>query len=378
MNIHFFAVKISGGGSHRTLDLKMRYLARKGHDVHLHTFFSGGNKIAENIPYKLHEYDISGKSFIKVQEFVIYVLEETKADIFHMEGSSFIWAGGKYKKNGGKVPTIAFLNNYPVSMGKFHKEYDKNILASKIKDFIYQYKRFIWDKLIGIGYVNHLDKIYFASPIIRQIYVNFGVNKNITAVLPDFVEVMEMQKLKKGANPFFGGFNILFTGRFVHDKGVDLLVKATKELSDVKLHLVGNGSQITQLNSLIDSYNLSDRVKIYDWMSPKDLYRYYMHADVFILPARWPEPFGRSVLESMAVGTPAITSTNTGSAWVLGESELTFNNGDVKDLIRKINKIKNQQSAREYFSNQVKKRALKFDYLNFAPKFEQDLRMLIS
>lgn len=389
MKITFFAVRInleSGGGSHRTLDLKLRYLLEKGHEVKLVTVYSGGNKGVSSVPYSIDEFDLKGKSFNEVQNFVVEEMKkrEKVSDIYYMDGGSFIWAGGMYRAQKGKVPTVAFVNNYQTSMGIHKKTYSSFpyfiIIKKKIIDSLYRMKRAVWEKTIGIKKANYLDKIYFDSPIIQDLYVKWGINRKITGILPEFVNIDKFSIQQSTHNPFENTFNILYVGRFSYDKGIDLLLKAVSLLSlnNIKLHLVGDGPYKDEIRKFVSKENLSNSIVMHTWKSQQDLINYYKNADVFVHPSRWPEPFGCTVLEAMACGAPILTSTGTGATWLVGDSGLHFKNGDLFELIKKLEVLIKDETVRKTFSEKSKIRAREFNYKNFVSFFENELLELKS
>jgi glycosyltransferase involved in cell wall biosynthesis len=69
----------------------------------------------------------------------------------------------------------------------------------------------------------------------------------------------------------------------------------------------------------------------------------YQISDVTVLPSVWSEPFGRTIIESMACGTPVVASRTGGIPEILtGEFESSlFEPKDERDLADKLNTIMN-------------------------------------
>lgn len=97
---------------------------------------------------------------------------------------------------------------------------------------------------------------------------------------------------------------ILFVGRFVRAKGVDLLIDAMSEVHiDCHLVLVGHGAQQVDYESRISSLGLASRVS---FVAPtRQVERYYQAADVFVMSSRY-EPLGQTILEALASGLPLV------------------------------------------------------------------------
>lgn len=99
---------------------------------------------------------------------------------------------------------------------------------------------------------------------------------------------------------------VLSVGQFIYRKGYDVLLKACKELSeDIGVYIVG-GEATEEYLSLQKELKLS-RVHFVGFMGRERLSRYYMAADLFVLPTR-EDIWGLVVNEAMAYGLPVITT----------------------------------------------------------------------
>src|SRR3989344_9466308 len=121
MNINCVATKmdaVTGGGSNQNLDLRLRYLARQGHEVVLTTLYSSGNKFAAKPPYSVEELDFRTTKFLDIQYSLAELLlkKEKEFDLFYLDGVPYIWGGGIYKKKGGRRPVAAYINTYLPAM----------------------------------------------------------------------------------------------------------------------------------------------------------------------------------------------------------------------------------------------------------------------
>lgn len=115
---------------------------------------------------------------------------------------------------------------------------------------------------------------------------------------------------------------IIFTGRISKEKGTDKLIKAFKiayrKNHSLKLMIVGSylhGSSIkTKYQEYLDSLSseLRDKIIYTGYVSQKELKYFYQIAEITVLPSFWNEPAGLTMLESMACGTPVITTYSGG------------------------------------------------------------------
>lgn len=112
---------------------------------------------------------------------------------------------------------------------------------------------------------------------------------------------------KNGAPPW----RILFCGRFVPAKGIDLLLRAFKLLLEsgtpAELGLLGDGEEMPQLVKLSRALGVQDRVVFHGWLGREDLLEQYRRAHLFVCCSR-KEGFGKVIIEAMAFGLPVIAS----------------------------------------------------------------------
>lgn len=93
-------------------------------------------------------------------------------------------------------------------------------------------------------------------------------------------------------------------------KGVDLLIRTVKELPNIRLVLIGEGTQKRLMMSFAKRLNVNGRVIFTGYISRKELWRYIMSASLFALPIRPSFHAGtsRAVLEAMACGLPIVVT----------------------------------------------------------------------
>ncbi len=104
--------------------------------------------------------------------------------------------------------------------------------------------------------------------------------------------------------------NLISIGRFSFQKGYDILLQSFALLEnrkDYHLTLIGNGDLKEDYIRFIKEYKLEEEVSIIDFTD--NPFYYLNHADLFISSSRW-EAIPNVVLESLACGTPVISSPN--------------------------------------------------------------------
>jgi glycosyltransferase involved in cell wall biosynthesis len=108
--------------------------------------------------------------------------------------------------------------------------------------------------------------------------------------------------------------HLLFVGRLVHQKGLDLLFPALGKLTDLpwELTVIGDGPQRGLLEGLAARLSIADRVRFAGWQRGADLDCHYRESNLFILPSRH-EGMPNVVLEAMASGLPVLATRIAGS-----------------------------------------------------------------
>ena len=112
----------------------------------------------------------------------------------------------------------------------------------------------------------------------------------------------------KRAAGFENSFVVLFVGRMVSTKGVELVVQAASmlaDMKDVKFVLIGQGP----LAPMVQRASATLGNIVYTGpQSIESLREYYRLADVLVVPSTYEEGFGRVIMEALACGTPVIGS----------------------------------------------------------------------
>ena len=156
------------------------------------------------------------------------------------------------------------------------------------------------------------------------------------------------------------GPRILFVGRFVYYKGLDVLIEAMAGCPGT-LVLVGEGPLEPELRRLVDALGLTDRVVFAGRVSEEDLPAHYRSCDLLVLPSvARSETFGVVQVEAMASGLPVIsTALPTGVPWVNqhGESGLVVPPGDAPALAAAMTMLLAEEERRRDMGRRAMARA---------------------
>ncbi|PWD97773.1 glycosyltransferase family 4 protein [Marinilabilia rubra] len=132
---------------------------------------------------------------------------------------------------------------------------------------------------------------------------------------------------------------LVYVGRYVQQKGLDLLFPAFMELQEEspgewELWCAGTGE-------LFDQRPEHPKIKHLGFLQPEELKQTLKEAGVFVLPSRF-EPWGVVVHEMAAAGFPMICSTAIGGATRFleeGKNGFLFENEDKESLKQALKKI---------------------------------------
>nr|WP_246197972.1 glycosyltransferase family 4 protein [Solidesulfovibrio aerotolerans] len=123
-----------------------------------------------------------------------------------------------------------------------------------------------------------------------------------------------------------GPMQLLFVGRVVQQKGLDVLLNALALLPpglDYRLTLVGDGPLRPALVEQAARLGLAGRVRFAGWASREDMPAVLRAADVFVFPSR-DEGMPNAVLEAMASGLPVAATRISGNEELVLDGQTGF------------------------------------------------------
>lgn len=161
----------------------------------------------------------------------------------------------------------------------------------------------------------------------------YGFESDDLVVIPPGVDVSRFRPEPSGRPAPFGirGKFVFALSRIDSNKGLDYLIRGfdrVRRESDASL-VIGGGSKAPgeheievkrSLVALVDELSLGDRANFAGYIPDADLDTYYRNASVFVLPSKY-EPFGMTVLEAMACGTPVVATGHGGLRHVLTDRQ---------------------------------------------------------
>lgn len=204
--------------------------------------------------------------------------------------------------------------------------------------------------------LNNADGVVVYSNSVKNWYKK-QFPKLQVEVCPNIQNPITLLEYKKDFNSIIELYNnkfnlkdkkiMLFVGRLVHVKGLDLLLNViSKSNTDHKLVIVGEGVLESELKEQAKILGINEKIIFAGSYSGAELYAWYQMANFFILPSRY-EPFGAVVNESLIYGCPVVASKYIGALdFINSENGMVFDPLDEKEFIETLETACNTYSER--------------------------------
>lgn len=231
-----------------------------------------------------------------------------------------------------KVPCVLYCQDlWPESTIVTHAV-KKNSLMYKVL--------FKWSKSI----YERCDRIVISSPSFKEY---FEKELNIKDKVFNVVNQPILNSTKHSEPIIFSNaHNLIYAGNIGKIQLTDLLVEAMKyvKTEDVKLHLMGMGSELSQIKEKIINDNLQDKV-IYEGAYPiEKAEAYYVNADALIVSLKDEGYVGKTIpnkaIQYMKYGRPLLVVAKGDTYDTLSKAKgAVFASEDPKDIARAIDEL---------------------------------------
>jgi len=276
-----------GGGERAFVDTAMA-LADRGHAVQVicrHSFTQRA-QLEAHPDVKVscvairNQYDLI--AIIRIRA----ALKEFQPEVVHIHLNRAARLGGRAAVSAG-IPWVGTFHNY-YSMGNYIKAAAVFTVSSDVQR-------------------HAVEQGPFAQPL---------------AVVPNFSRILPSEQAHLRSS---GPVRILSYGRFVPEKGFDILLKAFRVLLDsgveAELILGGGGPDDDKLRALCRKLELGNHMVFKGWID--DIQQELDQADLFVLSSRG-ESFGIVMLEAMASGVPIVSTRAQGPEQILSDETAFF------------------------------------------------------
>lgn len=143
---------------------------------------------------------------------------------------------------------------------------------------------------------------------------------------------------------------LLFAGRIVPEKGVKEAVQVAQQLNQ-RLLIIGPvyPEQREYFDQNIKPH-LNEKILYLGFVEREQIVRYYQKAKALLMPIQWEEPFGLTMIEALACGTPVIGFRRGSVPEVIVDGKTGFIVDSVAEMIEAVKKLKriNPKKCREH------------------------------
>lgn len=303
----FFSPNIGGVETH--LDDLCKYLVSRGYTVSVITYQPLISK------RKVASFEVNGKVTIRRISWIGYGLFNKFEpyplfEVIYLFPALFLRSLFFAFSNKKDVDVIVAHGLVASLVGKFIKPVLRKPMLATIHTIYYLDTRPIVGKVFG-WILRSYDKVLFVSNRIKEEFVNFGIDNDKTVVFTYWADSLRFKPLdKKEAKKMLGWddkFVVLFVGRLIKEKGVDILVKAARITDKHVFYAFVTSGSYEEFKTMVGS-SVPSNVIYVGPVEYSKLHFYYNAADIFVLPSQGREGFSRAVLEAALCGTPVVAS----------------------------------------------------------------------
>ncbi len=218
----------------------------------------------------------------------------------------------------------------------------------------------------------HFDKVITLNRSVRRKMAALGL-RNV-GIIPSGIDIKYIDGIKSGEGK---NNTIVYAGRLVPQKNVDVLIRAFGSVRGAELHIIGEGVERNQLEKLAHSLNLKNVKFIRPYKNHEDLIRHIKESAILVLPSKR-ENFGIVPLEAMRCGTAVISTETEGPMDYIknGANGFLTEIGNVPELAKKMQLLLDDRNLRGRIESNGRKTAESFDWDVIVEKISGEYRKL--
>jgi len=187
--------------------------------------------------------------------------------------------------------------------------------------------------IIGKELLKRADAVRTVSPKLLSDMLKLSIPPHKVFFIPVGTNIQIKESVVKSIR---SDNTILFVGRLVPQKNVQLLIKAFATLIDegyqYQLRIVGEGPEEENLENLCQQLEVQNEVSFLGRLNENDLNREYDTATCLVLPSKH-EGWGLVVIEAMAHGIPVVVSNAVRRVNPIISENTAMVSGDYEDAL---------------------------------------------
>jgi len=190
-------------------------------------------------------------------------------------------------------------------------------------------------RLARDGALKRARVICCPSAYLRELAIGWGVAPERVRVLPNPApSIPDLPARERLRDRFeFRRPTLVFAGRLTRQKTLEVALEAVSRCEGIDLVVVGDGPEDEAYRAYCDELKMEDRIRFLGSRSRTEVLELFHAADASLLSSAW-ENFPHTVVESLAVGTPVISTAVGGVSEAVrdGENGLLVPPGDARAL----------------------------------------------
>ena len=178
-------------------------------------------------------------------------------------------------------------------------------------------------------------------------------------------------------------FTIVGVGNLIPIKGFRFLIDAFerlyKENNNIRLKIIGDGVERSELEERVNSKGLNDVVAFLGKTSYEHVANEMRNSHLFVLPSYY-EALGCVYLEAMACGIPTIGVKGMGIDEIIVDEKngLLVDPKNVDSIVEKIKKVINDKEFAEELGKNGRETALKYTWVNSAKELDKVYKSVVK
>ena len=245
------------------------------------------------------------------------ILEKEKVDIIHSHGMGPMGLAAIYYSRVLNVPLIGTLHTN--IQEATHYLFKSEGLKKFSKEIAWNYLKFYFNSCDLVTVPSNTIKNECEKHGIKNVIVHpYGINLKIFKKYGKKQEKKEKKeqrkKKKRMEEKEKREIKILYVGRIVKEKNLDVVIKAAREIEKeiknkfnkkTKFIIVGDGPAREYYENLSKKYGVDDIFRFIGFVKHEDTVKYYCDCDLFVFPSKF-ETLGLVAVEAMACGLPVV------------------------------------------------------------------------
>lgn len=231
-------------------------------------------------------------------------------------------------------------------------------------------------------YCKNCDELIAPTEKTKNALKSYGLKKDIN-VIPTGISLKKFKKkinnnILNNLKYKLGIINdnpiLLYIGRLAKEKSIDIIIKnmplVLKKVPDVKLLIIGDGPEKSNLKKLSQKLEISNTIIFAGEKPWSEIQNYYKIADIFV-NASITETQGLTYIEAMASSLPVVARYDKNLEDVIDDKKNGFFFENINDFTQIINCLLSNDLKRKKIRERAEEKANVYSAENFAKNIEK-------